>query len=63
MGTTANRPKYNRNKPRYPSDLTDEERHIVPLVPPAKHGGRERKVDCREIVNGIISERTDCPCR
>jgi transposase len=24
------------------------------LIPPAKHGGRKRKVACREIVNGIM---------
>jgi transposase len=53
MWTTANRPKYNRDKLRYPSDLTDEEwAHIAPLIPPAKHGGRKRKVDVREVVNG-----------
>jgi hypothetical protein len=40
---------------RYPSDVTDEEwRHIVPLIPPAKHGGCKRKGDCREIVNEIM---------
>ena len=55
MWTTENRPKYNRDTLRYPSDLTDAEwAHIEPLIPPAKHGGRKRKVDCREIVNGIM---------
>ena len=55
MWTTANRPKYNRDKLRYPSDLTGEEwAHIAPLIPPAKHGGRKRKVDVREVVNGIM---------
>jgi transposase len=24
------------------------------LIPPAKHGGRKRKVDVREVVNGIM---------
>jgi transposase len=28
--------------------------HIEPLIPPAKHGGRKRKVDAREVVNGIM---------
>jgi transposase len=28
--------------------------HIEPLIPPAKHGGRKRKVDVREVVNGIM---------
>jgi putative transposase len=41
MGTTANRPKYKRDKRRYPSNLTGEEwARIVPLIPPAKDGGR-----------------------
>jgi len=53
MGSSENRPKYNRDKLRYPGGLTDEEwRHIVPPIPPAKHGGRKRKVDSREIANG-----------
>ena len=39
MWTTANRPKYNRDKLRYPSDLTGEEwAHIEAL----------------EVVNGIM---------
>src|ERR1700724_3855852 len=55
MWTTANRPKYNRDKLRYPSDLTGEEwAHIEALIPAAKHGGRKRKVDVREVVNGIM---------
>jgi len=32
-----NRPKYNRDKLRYPSDLTNDEwSHVEPLIPPAK---------------------------
>ena len=55
MWTTKNRAKYNRDKLRYPSDLTDEEwGHIEPLIPPAKHGGRKREVNVREVVNGIM---------
>ena len=55
MWTTANRPKYNRDKLRYPSDLTDSEwGHVEPLIPPAKRGGRKRKADVREVVNGIM---------
>ena len=43
MWTCENRPKCNRDKLRYPSDLTGEEwAHIEPLIPPAKHGGRKR---------------------
>jgi transposase len=40
---------------RYDSDLTDEEWSLVePLIPPAKHGGRKRAVNVREILNGIF---------
>ena len=47
MWTTANRPKYNRDKLRYPSDLTDSEwGHVEPLIPPAKHGGRKAQGRC-----------------
>jgi transposase len=28
--------------------------HVAPLIPPAKHGGRKRKGDVREVVNGIM---------
>jgi len=38
----------------YPSDLTDEQWEILaPLIPPAKHGGRPRTTDLREVVNTI----------
>src|SRR6266511_3456105 len=55
MWTTENRGRYDRSQQRYPSDLTDEEwSHVAPLIPLAKHGGRKRKVDVREVVNGIM---------
>ena len=55
MWTTENRPRYNRDRLRYPSDLTDEEwQHIEPLIPSARRGGRKREVDVREVVNGIM---------
>ncbi len=55
MWTSKNRPEYNRDKLRNPSDLTDEEwSHIEPLIPPAKRGGRKRSVEPREIVNGVM---------
>jgi transposase len=39
----------------YPSDLTDAEWAIVePMFPPAKHGGRKRTINVREILNGIF---------
>ncbi len=55
MWTAENRPKYNRDRLRYPSDVTDAEWVLIaPLVPPAKRGGRRRSVDVREVVNGIL---------
>jgi len=55
MWTHENRPRYDRDRLRYPSDLTDDEwSHVVPLIPPAEHGGRKRKVDVREVVDGIM---------
>src|ERR1700730_1213005 len=53
--SSENRLKYNRDKLRYPSDLTDDEwSHIEPIIPPAKRGGRKRSVEPREIVNGLM---------
>ena len=47
MWTTENRPRYNRDKLRYPSDLTDAEwAHIKPLIPPAKRGGGNGASTC-----------------
>lgn len=55
MWTPENRPLYNRDHLRYPSDLTDAEWALVePLLPPAKRGGRKRTVNLREVVNGIM---------
>ena len=40
---------------RYPSDLTDAEWALVEsLIPPAKHGGRKRSVNVREVLNAIF---------
>jgi transposase len=55
MWTVENRARYDRSSLRYPSDLTDEEwSHIAPLIPPAKRGGRRRRVDMREVMNGVM---------
>jgi hypothetical protein len=46
MWTDENRPKYNRDHLRYPSDLTDDERGLVePFIPPAKPSGGKRWTD------------------
>lgn len=55
MWTIENRARCNRDRLRYPSDLTDEEwGHISALIPPAKRGGRKREVDERDVLNGIM---------
>ncbi len=49
----------------YPSDLSDAEWAVlVPLLPPAKLGGRPRTVDVREVVNALLYVlRTGCAWR
>ena len=43
------------SRKRYTSDLTDHEWAILePLLPPAKHGGRPRTVNLREVLNAIF---------
>lgn len=55
MWTDENRGRYDRSRLRYPSDLTDDEWDLVrPLIPPCKRGGRQRTVDLREVVNGLM---------
>ena len=55
MWTPENRPKYDRSKLRYPSDLTDEEWSIIgPMIPLAKRGGNKRTVDARAVLNGVM---------
>jgi transposase len=55
MWTTQTRPRYNRDKLRYPSDLTDPEWDCIrALIPPARRGGGKRTVDVRAVVNGLM---------
>jgi transposase len=55
MWTTENRRPYDRDRLRYPSDLTDLEwERIEPLIPPAKRGGGKRTVSMRKVVNGVM---------
>src|SRR5258707_12133149 len=43
------------NTERYASDLNEEEWAILePLIPLAKEGGRPRRINMREAVNGIF---------
>src|ERR1700674_3980927 len=55
MWTKKNRGRYDRSLLRYPSDLTDDEwSHVEPWIPPAKRGGNKRRVDVREVMNGLM---------
>ena len=55
MWTLENRPKYNRDHLRYPSDLTDDEwAYVAPLIPPPKPGGGKRRTDMRAVMNGVM---------
>ena len=55
MWTHENRPKYNRDHLRYPSDLTEDEwAYVEPLIPPAKPGGGKRRTDMRAVMNGVM---------
>jgi putative transposase len=46
----------------YKTDLTDAQWAVLePLVPPAKHGGRPRELDMREVLNTLFYQsRTGC---
>jgi len=65
MWTDKNRPKYDRDHLRYPSDLTDAEWTLVaPFIPPAKRGGGKRRKVMREVLNGVMYLlSTGCPWR
>jgi transposase len=55
MWTPDHRRAAERRGLRYPSDLTDAEWALVePQIPPARHGGRRRSVNLREVVNAIF---------
>ena len=45
---------------RYPSDLSDAEWALVePMISPAKHGGRPRDVNVREVLNANLLRAVD----
>ena len=52
-------------EPTYPSDMTDAQwQRLVPLIPPAKPGGRPRVVDIRAVVDAIFYRtKTGCQWR
>ncbi|MCS7303499.1 MAG: transposase [Thermoguttaceae bacterium] len=49
----------------YPSDLTEEQWQVIaPLIPPARPGGRPRRVNIQAVLNGIFYIlRTGCAWR
>ena len=53
------------NRTAYPSDLSEAQwAYLVPLIPPAKPGGRKRTVNIREVVNAIFYlTKTGCQWR
>ena len=55
MWTAEHRRAAERRGLRYPSDMTNAEWALVrPFVPPARHGGRKREGDMREVLNGVF---------
>ena len=54
-----------RARPRYPSDLTEQEWALLaPLIPPAKPGGHPRTTQMREVLNALFYlDRTGCQWR
>ena len=65
MWTAFARRHYERLSQRYASDVTDAEFALIePLLPPARHGGRRRTTDLREVLNAILYlVRTGCQWR
>ena len=49
-----------RSSLRYPSDLTNAEWElVVPMIPPARHGGHRRSVNVREDAERDLLHSTD----
>lgn len=64
MWTDDHRAAHGQACTGFPSDLTDPEWELEPLIPPAKPGGRPRGTDMREAMNAILYLlRTGCPWR
>lgn len=55
MWRAENRQRYNRDKIRYPINLTDQQWSWVErLIPPANRGGRRREVEAGGVLSGIM---------
>jgi putative transposase len=53
--TAIARHEHNRDALRFPSDLTNREWALIaPLMPEAKHGGRPRTTNMRDVVEAIL---------
>jgi len=65
VGCIRARSQYERLNERYASDVTDDEyRLIAPFLPRARHGGRRRTTDLREVLNAVLYlVRTGCQWR
>jgi hypothetical protein len=51
MWTPEQRRAADRHGLRYPSDLSNAEWALVEaMIPPARHGGRKRSIDVREVL-------------
>ena len=63
MWPPETRTEYDRDGPRYPSDLTDTEWQVLaPLLPPPAKTGRHRSSPMRELMNAIFFVlRGGCP--
>ena len=65
MWTETTRPKYDRSRQRYASDLSDAEWALIaPYLPPRKVLGRPRETDLRAVLDAILYiARTGCQWR
>lgn len=55
MWTKETRARYNRAQLRDPSEVTEEEwGQLAVLIPPARRGGCKRRVNIREVLNGLL---------
>jgi len=55
--TDIARAEHNRDRLRFPSDLTDREWAIVePMIPGARRGGRPRTTDMRDVMEPVFGQ-------
>ena len=55
MNPQKNSPFRITSRKPYPTDLSDKQWTLIaPLIPPAKHGGRPRGTDMREVMNAVV---------